>query len=167
MAPQLIPPTTAVRESFLQAAADLRGEGWLPHFPLEQASADFASYVAAERAVTLAWDVPTTVLWYVDAETYLGTAVIRHQLTEALRLLGGNLGYHVAPRQRRRGHATRMVGEALGVCADLGMAQVLITCRVDNVPSRRVIEANGGLLAEVADGECHYWVTTHPSGQPG
>jgi predicted acetyltransferase len=31
---------------------------------------------------------------------------------------------------------------------------------VDNLGSRRVIEANGGALARIVDGEVHYWLFT-------
>jgi predicted acetyltransferase len=34
--------------------------------------------------VQVRWDVPSTVFWYVSGEYYLGTLVIRHQLTPEL-----------------------------------------------------------------------------------
>jgi predicted acetyltransferase len=39
-----------------------------------------------------------------------------------------------------------MLAQALAVCRQLGLRQVLVTCAVDNLGSRRVIEANGGAL---------------------
>jgi len=52
---------------------------------------------------TLNWEEPT----------YLGTVVIRRQLTPELARVGGHIGYHVVPSLRRRGHAGRMLAGAL------------------------------------------------------
>jgi predicted acetyltransferase len=157
--PRLVRPTPLVRESFLEAARDLRDEGWLPDFPVDEVAADFGGYVKRVRGDTQGWGVPFSTLWYVDEASYLGTVVIRHRLTPELTRIGGNIGYHVAPRHRRQGHATAMVAAALGYCrGTLGLTRVLITCAETNTASRRVIEANGGVLENILDGECRYWV---------
>jgi len=92
-----------------------------------------------------------TELWFMDGTEYLGTVLIRHRLTPALERAGGHIGYHVVPGQRRRGHATQMLAQALAVCQQLGLREVLVTCPVDNLASRRVIEANGGALGRIVD----------------
>jgi predicted acetyltransferase len=156
--PQLATPTAQVRDSFVEAARELRGEGWLPRFPVEKVAADFDGYVRRVLADKLGWGVPVTTLWYIDGTTYLGTVIVRHQLTRELTRRGGHIGYHVAPRHRRQGHATAMLAAALAYCRDsLGLARVLITCAEPNTASRRVIEANGGILENTLDGECRYW----------
>lgn len=38
------------------------------------------------------------------------------------------------------------------------MTDLLLTCDDDNIGSRRVIEANGGVLETVTDGTCRYWI---------
>jgi predicted acetyltransferase len=38
------------------------------------------------------------------------------------------------------------------------MTELLLTCDEDNTGSRRVIDANRGVLAAVTDGTCHYWI---------
>jgi predicted acetyltransferase len=53
-----------------------------------------------------------------------------------------------------------MLAQAMAVCHKLGLREVLATCPVDNLGSRRVIEANGGTLARIVDGEAHYWLFT-------
>jgi len=143
---QRIPPTTRVRDSYLAGETEAAIEEGLSADWLQAAAADFASFVERRRTVRERWGVPVTELWFVDGSDYLGTVIIRHYLTPALEREAGHIGYHVVPGHRRRGHATQMLAQALGVCQQLGLGQVLVTCAVDNLGSRRVIEANGGVL---------------------
>jgi predicted acetyltransferase len=158
--PQLASPSTVVRDSFLTAARDLRDEGWLPAFPVDEVAADFTGYVQRVLDEKESWGVPISTLWYVAGPVYLGTVIIRHRLTPELTEHGGHIGYHVAPRHRRQGHATAMLAAAIGYCRDpLGIARILVTCDEFNTGSRRVIEANGGMLENVLNGECRYWIS--------
>ncbi len=96
----------------------------------------------------------------------VGRVSIRHTLTPWLLELGGHVGYAVRPHFRRRGHATAMLGLSVRRLADLGVAQVLVTCAEDNTGSIRVIERCGGVLEDIrpiADGvpaTRRYWVTS-------
>lgn len=158
-APRLVWPTTAVRVSYLtgeQADCLLRGTdtGWLG-----PASEDFDRFVAERRGVSIRWDVPSTVFWYVAGEHYLGTLVIRHELTPQLLEIGGHVGYHVVAPWRRQGHATRMLAAGLEQCRELGIERVLVTCAPENVPSRRVILANGGTPDGNLAGDDRYWIS--------
>lgn len=152
-------PTTSVRESYLSGElADAVDRGSSPDW-LGVAGEDFASYVAERRGVRIRWGVPSTIYWYVSGENYLGTLVIRHQLTPELMVSGGHVGYHIVPPWRRQGHATRMLAAGLAECKRLGMDRVLLTCSVHNEPSRRVIKANGGVCDGETHGEERYWIT--------
>lgn len=156
---RLVTPTTAVRVSYLtgeQADCLLRGidTDWLT-----SASENFEEYVAQRVDVSIRWDVPSTVLWYIAGEHYLGTLVIRHELTPELIDIGGHVGYHVVAPWRRQGHATRMLAAGLAHCRRLGLDRVLLTCDPDNVASRRVILANGGQPDGNTAGEDRYWIT--------
>jgi predicted acetyltransferase len=97
-------------------------------------------------------------LWWVDDEEYLGRLTIRHRLTSQLRNVGGHIGYGVRPSARRRGHATAMLAAALPVARGLGIDRVLVTCDHDNIASRKVIEANGGVLQEPRGVILRYWI---------
>jgi predicted acetyltransferase len=175
--PALSQPTTAVHGSFLRAMAEFQAEGrgtpddnsmvgreiatygehW--HDP-----AEFARYVADLRAQALeetprpAHFVPSTTLWWIEDSRYLGRIAIRHRLTPFLLEAGGHIGYDVPPSARRSGHATAMLAAALPVARSLGITDVLITCDTDNVASRKVIEANGGVLEDQRGGKLRFWV---------
>ena len=155
---QLVPPTTAVRGSYPAGENEAAIEEGLPTDWLQEAGADFAGFVERRRTVHELWGVPVTELWFVDGTDYIGTVLIRHRLTPALERAGGHIGYHVVPGFRRRGHATQMLAQARVVCHKLGLTEILVTCPEDNVGSRRVIEANGGTLNRIVDGEAHYWL---------
>jgi len=157
--PHLEWPTTTVRMSYLtgeQSDCQLRGTdtNWLG-----AASDDFDAFVAARRGVHTRWDVPITIFWYTSGEHYLGTLVVRHELTEELNGVGGHVGYHVVAPWRQQGHATRMLAAGLAECGKLGLSRVLLTCTPDNEPSRRVILANGGVPDDRVRDEDRFWIT--------
>ena len=94
------------------------------------------------------------------SSTYLGTVVIRRQLTPELARVGGHIGYHVVPTHRRRGHAGRMLAGALVSARTSVCAECCSTCERTNEASRKVIEANGRQPDGIADGELRYWIPT-------
>jgi predicted acetyltransferase len=99
------------------------------------------------------------MFWYVSGEHYLGTLIVRHQLTPELAEVGGHVGYHIVGSWQRQGHATRMLGAGLVECRRLGLDRVLLTCARDNEPSRRVILANGGVPDGHRQDEDRFWIS--------
>jgi len=160
---RLVPPSTAVRISYLTGEqADCLSRGTDTDW-LGPASEDFDDFVAARRGVVERWRVPSTVFWYVAGEHYLGSLVIRHELTPELLVAGGHIGYHVVAPWRRQGHATRMLAAGLAEARATGLARVLLTCDPDNEPSRRVITTNGGVPDEQLGAELRFWTDTTAS----
>jgi predicted acetyltransferase len=160
--PRLDLPIVAVRDSFLAGSRALCAEEGTSSAWLDEAAADFGRFVAARIRGREMWGVPVTELWYVRGSEYIGTVMIRHELTPALRQDGGNVGYHVVPGYRRQGHATAMLAAACARCRLEGMTRLLVTCGRDNTGSRLVIEATGGVPDEPAGDILRYWIELLP-----
>lgn len=82
------------------------------------------------------------VAWVGDQ--IVGRTSIRFDLNDYLAQAGGHIGYAVLPVHRRRGYATEILQQSLAVARSEGVDDVLVTCDVDNVASRLVIERCGG-----------------------
>ncbi len=76
---------------------------------------------------------------------------------------GGTIGYDIRPTARDRGHGRAMLRAALPHAVGLGFDPVLVTCDADNVPSRKVIEANGGVFEDKRGDKLRYWIATSPT----
>ena len=88
--------------------------------------------------------VPAAFLLAWVGDQLVGRASIRFELNEYLAEAGGHIGYAVLPEHRRRGHATEILRQSLVIARAGGVWDVLVTCAVDSVGSRAVIERCGG-----------------------
>ena len=93
--------------------------------------------------------LPGYKLWMWDGE-FCGAIGFRWQpgTTDLPPHCLGHIGYSVVPWKRQRGYATRALRLLLPQVRAEGLAYVELTTEADNIPSRRVIEANGGELIE-------------------
>jgi len=93
--------------------------------------------------------LPGYVRWMWDGE-FCGSIGLRWQRgTEELPpYCFGHIGYTVVPWKRGRGYATSAVRETVRAAAAEGLRYVELVTETTNLPSQRVIEANGGLLIE-------------------
>ena len=177
--PELIQPTSDVHASFLAAMDEFRAEGrggpddssmighemqdygarWTDRGVFEEYVRWLRDQSLADSPRAAGW-VPSTTLWWVSGQEYLGRVAIRHRLTPRLLEVGGHIGYDVRPSARRRGHATALLAATLPWAARLGIDRALVTCDEDNTGSRKVIEANGGRLEDQRGITMRYWVPT-------
>jgi predicted acetyltransferase len=151
----LVSPTVALEAAFWPMIAEFDAAGeryWsLEHRAL--AERDFGAYLALLDANARGRQLPNG---YVAANTYwlvrggteiVGRSTLRHTLSPVLAGGVGHIGYAIRPSARRRGYGTRMLGLTLEYARARGMERVLLICDTANVGSARVIEKNGGVLA--------------------
>ncbi len=110
--------------------------------------------------------VPSTFLFSFIGSKLIARVMIRHQLNDFLRTVGGHVGYGVVPSERRRGYATQMLQASLNEARSLGIERVLVTCDDHNIASRRIIEKAEGEFEGISKqkGELPdkrlYWIST-------
>lgn len=86
-----------------------------------------------------------------DDNKLIGLLSIRYELPENLTKALGDIGYGVRPSERNKGYATAMLHDALAVCKEKGMDNVLLGCYKDNLASAATIKKNGGVLVDEND----------------
>jgi predicted acetyltransferase len=115
--------------------------------------------------------VPSTVYFLMDAnDRILAHISIRHSIdNDFLRLYGGHIGYGVRPSERKKEYATIMLHLALIKCKELGIDDVMISCKESNIASAKTIENNFGVQKEliyIEDEKMNfkkYWINVEES----
>ncbi len=168
----LVRPTPVFRESYLEALREGFVLGLRP--PLEEEevgaiAAGFEAHIASldtdgQTQLTMGEHtgptMPSNTFWLIDRGEFIGSVNIRARIdTPGLAYFGGHVGYGIRPSMRRYGYGTRLLALALQVCRGMGISIVRISCAVHNIGSRRIIEANGGLLLRRCDPA---WYADHP-----
>lgn len=104
--------------------------------------------------------LPGFVLWMWDGE-FCGSINFRWQpgTSELPAHVLGHIGYAVVPWKRGHGYAKEALRGMLAKAQAEGLDSVLVTTDPDNLASKRVIEANGGVLVERFTRTPHYGST--------
>jgi predicted acetyltransferase len=148
---ELVPSFVRMRDAFVAAGEDewtFRGE--------EIAHVDPVAYVdlmnERSRGRDVAEDfVRADTFWILDDVEVVGMLDVRHVLTDALKKIGGHIGYATHPGRRGCGVATFALDRGLSVLKHLGVEEALITCQAENLASIRVVEKCGGQRIEDAE----------------
>ena len=175
MGMELVEPSATYKDSFIEAVGEYKNESETEstrgyrHLVVEEIEDDFENFVECERSHAEGENlpegyVPQSEYWLVDGGEYIGHVRIRHRLTEHLREIGGHIGYDIRPGKRGRGYGNKILELALKKAKEMGIEKVRITCDVDNVPSRKIIEKNGGMLEnevpnpETGVNKARFWI---------
>jgi predicted acetyltransferase len=167
---KLIEPSVELKSEFLAMAEEFKAEG-----------EDVINGVGCidkndfENSVRLAKEhvhgiglpegwVPASTYWLFGKGRIIGTCHLRHELNDFLRNHGGHIGFSIRLSQRGKGYGTRMLGLALKKVRALGIKKAMVMCADNNIASARVIEKNGGKLADKVKAEDvgllvrRYWI---------
>lgn len=113
-----------------------------------------------QKGLVDGWRVPSTTFWlYVDG-TPVGFGNLRHFLTDALKTAGGNIGYGIRPGYRGKGYGKELLRRLIEEAQKLGLERVLVTIYKDNMASRGVALANGGVITGETDERILVWIDT-------
>lgn len=97
---------------------------------------------AEGRRLPKGWTAYKTY-WLVDYHEVIGVIRIRYK---ALRLIG-NIGYDIRPFYRGEGYGNKILELGLEKAKnELKMEKVFISCKRDNIRSKKIIIKNGGKL---------------------
>lgn len=100
--------------------------------------------------------VPQEIFWMYIDNNIVGIVKIRAELNETLLINGGNMGYSISPNYRRKGYGKLIVKKGLEILKSKGVNRVLITIYEDNIPSRKSVESNHGVLEDINNNLCRY-----------
>lgn len=89
--------------------------------------------------------VPNSTFFLFVGDEIVGASNIRHELNEGLKKIGGHIGYGVAPNERNKGYATKILEHSLTYLKKMQVHEALITCNQKNHFSAKVILNFGGV----------------------
>ncbi len=159
-----VSPLDGHQEWQFLTAMPLDTNGFLNSFsgkPESEFSDWLMSQVHMANAINLQGNrVPQTSYWIESEQKELiGFLKIRTRLTPSLLDEGGHIGYFISPKFQGKGYGTQALAASLKQAQLKGIDLVLVTCDVDNLASKRVIEKNGGQLCPTStDTKLKFWI---------
>lgn len=151
--PFLSAPSEIYKNTFLQGLKEFHAEGRHMEDDVQQLSENFGPFVKklldqSDPRKSPPGRVPESIFWLIDGNEFIGRVSIRHSLNEGLMYVGGHIGYEVRPSKRQQGYGVIILQRGLEEAKVLGLKRVLVTCDANNLASRKIIEANGGVLED-------------------
>jgi len=90
----------------------------------------------------------TYFLYRYEDKKIIGSAQLRHSLTDELKQHGGHIGYSISPLERRKGYAKQLLSLVLDEGRKIGLSEILLTCEANNVGSYKTMISCGGVLLD-------------------
>ena len=90
--------------------------------------------------------IARSIFWVEENNQIIGRVSIKHKLNKKLKKVGGNISYITRVDQRNKGYGKKIFKLALKQAKKIGLKEVWITCKSDNIYSQKIIESNGGKI---------------------
>lgn len=150
----LIKPTTLYAKEFGDMLAEFREHGLRGHWTYKMDTTDVYALIDRSKDFELGRNLPekrvqATTYWLVDNGRCLGSILIRHVINENLLTVGGGISYIIRPSEWGKGYGTMILSQALQKAKDIGLKKILVNCLDSNIPSRKIIEKNGGVFQDM------------------
>ena len=106
----------------------------------------------------------TTYILVDDAGHVYGMSCLRHSLKSNLINIGGHVGYAIRPSERGKGYGILQLRLILEKALELCIKDVLVTCRENNIGSKKTMEKCVGHPDTLVDSrypgikEYRYWI---------
>ena len=149
----LVRPTIELKEQALEYRNEhfINGENIINGSELLDQTENYEEWLAAVTANTSTetvnenWVVTDTFFALRKGDhKIIGIIDLRHTLNDFLKDFG-NCGYSVRPFERRKGYATEMLRQIIGVAKEVGLSELHISVERSNEASVKVIQRNGGI----------------------
>ena len=74
----------------------------------------------------------------------IGIIDFRHELNDFLKDFG-HCGYSVIPSERKKGYATEMLRQVMEIARKIGLNEIQLSCKKNNISSVKTITKNNGI----------------------
>ncbi|MDR2933814.1 MAG: GNAT family N-acetyltransferase [Rickettsiales bacterium] len=146
-------PNEKFKDSYIKAVIEnvnnpVRNESDMHYnnIDLEIAKKDFYGHVILPRLNRMNKNTcpqdrkPQTDFWIIDADGYAGRIRVAHELDDFQKDNSGHIGYDIIPSKRGRGYVKKALLLALDEANKMGISEVIMSCGVDNIASKKAIE---------------------------
>ena len=148
----LVEPIKKYQESFrnyVLAYRDINDEHYYKRY--EKSLENFQEYINDLYNYSLGinlseGNVKYSTFWLIDNNVVVGVVRVRHQEIK----YAGHIGYDISPYYRNKGYGTEILNLALEKAKEIGIKEAIITCNINNVASKKIIEKNNGKLLRIS-----------------
>ena len=148
----LVEPIDQYQESFrnyVLAYRDINDEHYYKRY--EKSLETFQEYINDLYNYSLGINLPEgnvkySTFWLIDNNVVVGVVRVRHQEIK----YAGHIGYDISPYYRNKGYGTEILNLALEKAKEIGIKEAIITCNINNVASKKIIEKNNGKLLRIS-----------------